>query len=78
MTARPDHQVGDGDGAPSQERRQAIQMLSVVGAFALAWFVLSHWGIGDSTGDAVGEALGAALGLLILISIIGAVRGRGQ
>ena len=71
------HMDSAGD-APTRERRRAYQLLTVLLAFAIGWFVLSHWGIGDSAGDAVGEALGAALGLLIMISIIGAIRTRGR
>jgi hypothetical protein len=45
-------------------------------AAAAGWFVLSWKVMGTPAGDAVGEAIGVAFALLIVVSVVGAVRGR--
>jgi len=60
----------------SSERRVAVLIVATLVVLAGGWFVVS-WRVAHNTvGDAIGEALGVALGLLIVVSVIGAIRGR--
>lgn len=52
-----------------------VVLVGVV-ALAAAWFLLSALVMGNPAGDAFGEALGVGFALLIVVSVVGAARGR--
>ena len=53
--------------------------LALTGAIVVVggagWFLLSWIVMGEPAGDAAGEALGVGFGMLIVVSVVGAVRG---
>jgi hypothetical protein len=53
-------------------------LLTIIACSGLGWFLLSWRLIGTDPSEAVAESVGAALGLLVFVSVIGALRSRGE
>ena len=51
-------------------------VLAILVAAASAWFLISWKLMQTAPGDAASESVGASLGVLVLISVIGALRGK--
>ena|SRR5215216_5696346 len=64
--------------AASDAGRRARVAVTVVGVLLLAWFFVAWLLLERHIVDAAGESVGTAFGLLLVVSVIGAVRGRGR
>jgi polyferredoxin len=65
----------DGSTGPRLSRR-ALAAIVAIGAVLVAWFFVAWLALNRHVVDAAGESIGSAFALLLLISIVGAVRGR--
>lgn len=57
--------------------RVIVAGITVLLALGAGWFALSWQVMNNGAADAAGEALGVMFALLIVVSVVGAVRGRG-
>jgi hypothetical protein len=58
--------------------RAARIAVTVVGVLLVAWFFVAWLLLERHIVDAAGESVGTAFGIMVVVSVIGAVRGRGR
>lgn len=69
-------QRATGGSSGSRLSRRALLASGAIGIVLVAWFFFAWLALNRHAVDAAGESIGSAFALLLLISIVGAVRGR--
>lgn len=78
MTTDPQFESRGRPDQPGGPTRAIVAGITLLALLGVGWFVMSWRVMHTPPSDAGGEAVGVVLALLIVVSVIGAIRGRNR